>query len=48
VLQQRLASQWMQDFWQCGLHTLSHAGSEDDYVHRPFSNELVVKKYEKV
>jgi hypothetical protein len=43
MLQQRLPSQWMQDFWQCGLHALSHAGGEDDYVHMPFSIELVVE-----
>jgi hypothetical protein len=48
MLQQRLSSQWMQDFWQSGLHALSHAGGEDHYVHKPFSNELVVEKYEKV
>jgi CheY-like chemotaxis protein len=48
MLQQRLSSQRMQDFRQCGLHALSHAGGEDDYVHKPFSDELVVEKYEKV
>jgi hypothetical protein len=38
MLQQRLPSQWMQDFWQGGLHAFAHAGGEDDYVHKPFSN----------
>jgi hypothetical protein len=42
MLQQRLPSQWMQDFWQGRLHALSHAGGEDDYVHVPFSIENVV------
>ncbi|WP_229412965.1 hypothetical protein [Massilia sp. WG5] len=48
MLQQWLASQWMQDFRQGGLHAFSHAGGEDDYVHMPFSIENVVEKYEKV
>jgi hypothetical protein len=42
MLQKRLSSQWMQDFWQGGLHALSHAGGEDNYVHVPFSIENVV------
>src|SRR5438067_522319 len=30
----------MEDFWQGRLHTFAHAGGEDHYVHKPFSNEL--------
>src|SRR4051794_30648541 len=32
--EQRLAGEWMQDFRQCRLHAFSHAGSENDNVHR--------------
>jgi hypothetical protein len=33
----------MQDFRQGGLHALSHAGGEDDYVHKPFSKWVLIK-----
>ena len=32
--EQRLAGQRVQDLGQVGLHAFSHAGSEDDNIHR--------------
>jgi DNA-binding response OmpR family regulator len=43
MLQQRLASQRMQDFRQRGLHALSHAGGKDDYIHKPFSKQELIR-----